>query len=414
MGAVSFAAPIDTLSGETPVAARVRARTWRLLLACARHAAGLTSAAELLDVATTVDDWADVERRASAHGLLPWLARALSQGPGAPSGEHALLGAGSAERASLIAAANASAGRALAQVRRLGELVGALADVGVTALPYKGPMLSLQLYGDLALRQSVDLDLVVPVDTYDVARAALVRRGVSPRWGHSARQERTLFAWLGHAPFGDGDDFVELHWRFADRRFPFALDARDVLRRAKQARVTGRMLPLMAADDLLAVLSMHAARHLFERLEWVSGVTRLLVAAPMKPAALMGRAHALRARRMLAVSVHVAAQLLDFPLDDAWRRALAGHPAAEQLAERMVRELTAHELRDAPWPDGAALVRRYGELVDTRLDRARLFVHAALDPTAKDQEAMPLPDALVPLHRVIRPLRLARRYLGFS
>jgi len=393
---IDVAAPA---SADTRTSAGTRGRTWRLLIACARHAAGLTDASEVGDVAATINDWAHVERRASAHGLVPWLARALAQG--APSDEHAPI----------IAAANASAGRTLAQVRRLGELVGALADVGVTALPYKGPVLSLQLYGDLALRQSVDLDLVVPFDTYDVARAALVRRGLRPRWGHSARQERTLFAWLGHAPFGEGDDFVELHWRFADRRFPFALDARDAVRRAQQTRVAGRMLPLMAPDDLLAVLSMHAARHLFERLEWIAGVTRLLVAAPMEPARLMARAHELRARRTLAVSVHVAAQLLDFPLD-AWRRALADDPAAEPIAGRMVRELAGHELYDVSWLEGPALVRRYSELVDTRMDRARLFMHAALDPTSKDQDAVTLPDALVPLHRVIRPLRLARRYLG--
>jgi len=112
------------------------------------------------------------------------------------------------------------------------------------------------------------------------------------------------------------------------------------------------------------------------------------------------------------VSVHVAAQLLDFPLDDAWRRALADDPAAGSLAERMVRDLAAHELRDEPWPAGAALVRRYGELVGTRMDRARLFMHAALDPTAKDQAALALPDGLAPLHRVIRPLRLVRQYLA--
>jgi hypothetical protein len=51
-------------------------------------------------------------------------------------------------------------------------------------------------------------------------------------------------------------------------------------------------------------------------------------------------------------------------------------------------------------------------LVDTRMDRAKLYLHAALDPTAKDQEAVALPDALVPLHRVLRPVRLAGRYVG--
>jgi hypothetical protein len=78
----------------------------------------------------------------------------------------------------------------------------------------------------------------------------------------------------------------------------------------------------------------------------------------------------------------------------------------------MVRELEAHEVRNVPWPEGAALVRRYAELVDSRMDRARVFVHAALDPTARDQEAVALPGVMAPLHRVIRPLRLAGRYLA--
>ena len=159
MGTLSLeAAPnaFRALASDASLAACGRERTWRLLIACARHAAGLTSASEVLDVATTVDDWAHVERRASAHGLVPWLARALAQHDGARSEAHASSGAQNAERAALMAAANASAGRTLAQVGRLVELVGALANVGVTALPYKGPMLSLQLYGDLALRQSVE------------------------------------------------------------------------------------------------------------------------------------------------------------------------------------------------------------------------------------------------------------------
>jgi hypothetical protein len=51
-------------------------------------------------------------------------------------------------------------------------------------------------------------------------------------------------------------------------------------------------------------------------------------------------------------------------------------------------------------------------MLDTRLDRARLYGHAALDPTARDHEAVALPDALVPLHRVLRPTRLAATYVA--
>src|SRR5918993_911605 len=207
-----------------------RQRSWRLLVACALHAAGLTDASEVGTAASTIDDWSVAERFASAHGLLPWVARGLSA-----------AGMSDGARAPVIASAATSAARSLGQVRHLGELLVLLERVGVPALPYKGPTLSLQLYGDVALRQSADLDVVVPFARYADAREALVRHGLPPRGGHSERQERTLFAWLGHAPFGRGADFVELHWRFADRRFPFALSAERALSRAGSITVGGRV-----------------------------------------------------------------------------------------------------------------------------------------------------------------------------
>jgi hypothetical protein len=251
----------------------------------------------------------------------------------------------------------------------------------------------------------------VPFDRYAAARAALVTAGLPPRGGHSERQERTLFAWLGHAPFGRGDDFVELHWRFADRRFPFALTAERALERSRTVTIGGLTLPVMGDDDLLAVLAMHGARHLYERLEWLAGVTRLLLAHRGDAQRLVAHAESLRARRMLIVSVHVAGQVLGFPLDEDWQRVLASDPDAT-LGAMMAAELEAYALRDVPFPDGAALQRRYAALVDTRLDRARLYVHAALDPTARDHEAVALPDALVPLHHVLRPARLAATYVA--
>jgi hypothetical protein len=393
---------VGTLTAPIPTARDdARARTWRLLVACARHAAGIGGVAEVVAAAEEIDDWELVERRARAHGLLPWLARTLADG-----------GVADGARAPVAAAASVAAARTLSQTRRLGELLAALGDAGIRAMPYKGPTLSLQLYGDLALRQSVDLDLVVPRAAYARAREVLSRLGLPPRAGHSWRQERALFDWLGHAPFGRGDDFVELHWRFADRRFPFALDAERALDRARLTSVAGRTLALMSPDDLLVTLAMHGTRHLYERLEWLAGVARLIAAAPDDAERLAAHATSLRARRMLAVSVHLVNRVLAWPVGDAWHRELARDRASDALAARMAAELEAHELDDRQWPTGAALQHRYAELLDAPLDRARLVARAALAPTAHDHEAVALPDALLPLHRVLRPLRLAGTYVA--
>ena len=261
-------------SGVTPV--RAHDAGWSLAIASARYAAGIAAASEVPSAARAVTDWPAALRLAREQGLEALLTRALETG-GAP--------AATLEAAREFIAA--STARTLGQQRLLARVLTALGDAGVPALPYKGPVLAMQLYGDPTVRSSADLDVVVPLAAYDDARRALMALGLAPRGGHSARQERTLFRWLGQASFGTGtEDFVELHWRFAPLQFPFALTPETALARATRGRLAGVGVPMMAANDLAVTLAMHAARHLFERLEWLAGVTRLLLATDVDPDAL--------------------------------------------------------------------------------------------------------------------------------
>ncbi len=86
---------------------------------------------------------------------------------------------------------------------------------------------------------------------------------------------------------------------------------------------------MMAADDLAVTLAMHAARHLFERLEWLAGVTRLLMACAEAPRGLVDHAARLRVRRALLArtgmatipQVFVAGQFVGGTTEtiDAWK-----------------------------------------------------------------------------------------------
>jgi hypothetical protein len=372
---------------------------WALAIACARHAAGIAPASEVVASACGVSDWTAALSVAREQGLDALLARALGEGNAAED-----------LQATARAAVATSTARTLGQQRLLARVLAALSDAGVPALPYKGPVLSMQLYGDATLRSSVDLDVVVPRASYDRARQVLLALGLAPRGGHSVRQERTLFRWVGQASFGTGtEQFVELHWRFAPLHFPFALTPVTALARASRGRLAGVDVALMATDDLVVTLAMHAARHLFERLEWLAGVTRLLGADGVDPERLIAHAGALRGRRMLLVSAGVASRVLGASLDARWERAIASDPDAARLASTMTDELRA-SWRGAPQLAGAALQQRYAELLDTRADRIRSVLRAALLPTQREWEAIELPDALTPLYHLVRPVRLVAAY----
>src|SRR5260221_5264805 len=113
--------------------------------------------------------------------------------------------------------------RSLAHVRVLRELTVILSDAGVNALAFKGPVLSLRLYGDAATRISADLDIVVARRDYSLARSTLLAAGFSPHNEHSAWREEHLFRWLGHASFHRNGTDVELHWRVLPIQFSLPL-----------------------------------------------------------------------------------------------------------------------------------------------------------------------------------------------
>ncbi len=374
---------------------------WTLCLACARFAADLTDGRPVREHCARLTPHASLVHEAELQGLLAWLARALHHAD-APAAWRALVDSAAVPAAALT----------LQQLARTLRVTTALAHDGVPALPYKGAVLSQQLYGDAAMRSSTDIDLVVPLDRYPVARARLQQLGYHSRAEMSERQEQSLFGWLGHAPFSADATLVELHWRFAPRHLPFRLDVQDAIGRGATLVIGNTAVPVMADDDLLAVLSMHGARHLYERLEWLAGVVRLAGRTSVSPAELLSRARELRGARMLLASLLIAEAVLNAPLGPEWSAAVHADAAVRPLALALANTMGPSEGADTRQPGHAALQLLYSRLLDSRRDRIRSMFHSALLPTEREWELVRLPDAMLSLYRLIRPLRLLGLYLS--
>ena len=85
--------------------------------------------------------------------------------------------------------------RALFLASELSRILNALESCGIPAYPFKGPALSVMLYGDPARRQSKDLDILVPKER--------VRKGpsiASMRWD---TVQRPLLQATGLQPTGE-------------------------------------------------------------------------------------------------------------------------------------------------------------------------------------------------------------------
>src|SRR4029077_11924947 len=104
--------------------------------------------------------------------------------------------------------------------RQLVDLLKLFGGGGISAVAYKGPALAVSIYGNLALRQFSDLDILVRSTDVWRATALLVAAGFAPHFV-IPEEKRTAFIRLSYVQFFDRPDgpVIELHWGVAPRFF---------------------------------------------------------------------------------------------------------------------------------------------------------------------------------------------------
>lgn len=375
-----------------------RAPEHALLLACARLHLPPAEAVRARKAAADVN-WESLLALAERHRLTAFLHRHLRDAPLPPWAAAQLR---ERHRANVRAALFISA-----ELRRLTD---ALAADGVESLAYKGPALAVQAYGDLSLRTYEDLDLLVRPADVPRALDVLGKEGYTPVLMLSTTQERYFRQVDGDYPLVHRDTgaLVELHARVSSLRFGVPIETDALMRRAVPIALGGTEVRALAPEDLLLVLCVHGAKHRWRRLEWIASVAELLRGAQADVHAVLRAASALRARRTLLLGLALAHRLLDAPLAADVVREMDGDGGIGALAdeaERRTFEGGADGGDEAPANLAFNLRAR-----DGTLDRARYAAAWAFGPTPEDWKWARLPDALFPLYRVLRPVRLLLRH----
>lgn len=107
-------------------------------------------------------------------------------------------------------ATSAARARGLLVEATMRRLVKRLSAAGIRALALKGPPLALEAHGDLGMRETADIDLLVPVDRLDAAAEVLRREGyAAPAGGRRRDGLPDLHLELRHHSIPP----VDLHWR---------------------------------------------------------------------------------------------------------------------------------------------------------------------------------------------------------
>jgi hypothetical protein len=207
-----------------------------------------------------------------------------------------------------------------------------------------------------------------------------------------------------------GKNLVEVQWALLPYFYGVDLGVEDLMARAGRTVVGGCDVPCLAPEDSLLVLCLHAAKHLWTRLIWLSDIAETLQtqsqAQTIDYSLAFGRARALGIDRILGVSFWLVKNVLRVQLPQAAEEMITADPRVSALGA----EFAARLLRGASYDfESTEYFRLILKLRERRGDRWRYLWRLVWTPGVGDVAAVQLPEALFPLYRIVRMGRLMRK-----
>lgn len=374
-----------------------------LLLCCARTCMDSVRAERIKTLLQEALDWVYLLRTARPHGMLPLLYWSLNTTYPEAVPKATLQ--------QLRHYFYANAGHNLFLTDTLLKLLQLFEMHGIPAVPFKGPTLAALAYGNLALRESGDLDILVHRQNVLRIQELLSSQGYQPQ-NPLAGSQATAYLQSAYYVFvrGSGTDLVtvDLQWRMIAESFAFPLDTTCSWERLELVCLAGTTVHSLSSEDLLLVLCVHGAKHFWERLMWICDIAEMIRAHEgIDWERLIEQACRLGSRRMLALGLSLANDLLGTTLPKEVLQKIQADPVVKSL----VASVHAHLFSATGVPTrGVERLSFYLQVRERLRERVLYSIDLARQTTERERWLLLLPACLSCLYYLFRPVWLIGKY----
>lgn len=293
--------------------------------------------------------------------------------------------------------------------RELIRILDCLADLGIEVIPYKGIVLAEVYYGDMALRQSGDMDLFVRSQDMARIKNAIRDLGFTPRLSIPEDAEADYIAAGYECTFdcAAGKNLLELQWALQPRYYAVDFDMEGLFDRAVNATLAGRTVKMPSPEDLLLILSVHAAKHVWGRLIWLRDIAQILQRDNLNWDRIQSQARHLGVERIL----HITLLLLDRFFGTRLPAVVETKLLMDKTANVLVQQIAISIATGVNYEEEKlSYFRLMMRLRERKTDRLRFLARLTFTPGPGEWKAVHLPKPLFPLYRLVRLARLASRF----
>lgn len=289
----------------------------------------------------------------------------------------------------------------------------------IPVISFKGPLLALQAYRNLALRHFNDLDILVHPSHLDSALNLLISSGHIPkselRWyerkdWYLSRKKDVIFV-------DEKSEYIlELHWKLSGAHFSYPIEIDRLWENLQTTKLAGLDVKILHFNDLFIYLCLHGARHSWERLSWICDLNELINSeTEINWNQICQDAKRLGCENILGLGLFLVHKCFGTKVNIPNWQQIENDQTFKELGEQIENRLFDENAVNLD------ITERYSyhlKLKEKRWDRLKLHLHyqfwylqLLLFPNRLDRETVKLPSWINPIYFVIRPIRLIHNYL---
>lgn len=278
------------------------------------------------------------------------------------------------------------------------KVVRALEAEGISVLCLKGPVLGQVLYGDPAMREFLDIDILVRKKDYNRAEKVLLGIGfvlAHPDCEIDLNQDR-------HSIFIKGIIHLEVHVKLDPRDSMFVINTEECFARRRKVKVYGQSLFTLCQIDNLLYCCIHNAHHYWTRFCNIMDFYKSLQHIEQNEwVQFCLQVKALCLYRHLSIGYHLLNQLI-MTADQKEIKNIFMNNLIQRWA---IHNIQSYLLSETCRPDELDKFVFTLAITDGRIYKE--LINIISNPTENDRKWLKLPNQLQWIYYILRPFRLA-------
>lgn len=297
--------------------------------------------------------------------------------------------------------------RNLLLTKELLEILDLLATHNIIAIPFKGPILATLAYGNMALREFCDLDILVSKEDFLQAKKLLICRG----YQHKYLAEHEAAYAQAQMIRPDGKGAIDLHYEIAPKSFFFPLDSQPFWQRLQSVSIAGKPVATLSPEDSILVAYIHGSKEGWTSLKRICDMAELIyVYSKINWDQIIEQVSFLGNEQSFFFSLLIVSQHLKTSLPKEIYQKVEKLPKLQFLAKEYFKWILSEaQVQKQSTRMGAVYFFQIA-MIDNLGGRLKYALKLALKVNEKDRAIYPLPPFLSFLYYPVRLFRLLVTY----